>query len=83
MSLHLGYSIVQGGPLPCFMHESLLNKLFGPSATESLGGAEQQLRNGFMKFGLFEVKNQLTCSFILLNKNKITVLQTLHTYSEW
>ena len=59
MPLHSGYSIVQGGPLPCFMHDSLLNKLFGPSPTESLGEAEQQLRNGFKKFGLFEVKQQL------------------------
>ena len=39
------------------MHESLLTKLFGPSnhGSSDLTRAENQLRDGLMKFGLVEV----------------------------
>jgi hypothetical protein len=46
--------MLQGGPLPCFMHEDLITKLFGVHA-EELNAAEEQLRDGFSKFGLVEV----------------------------
>ena len=48
-----GYSMLQGGPLPCFMAESLLMKLF--SDQEGLSIAERQLKDGFATFGLVEV----------------------------
>jgi hypothetical protein len=52
----LGYSMIQGGPLPCFMHDSLTNKLFGQVPYEELSRAEKQVRDGLMRFGLAEVQ---------------------------
>jgi hypothetical protein len=46
--------MLQGGPLPCFMHKDLITKLFGVHA-EELNAAEEQLCDGFSKFGLVEV----------------------------
>ena len=50
-----GYSMLQGGPLPCCLNEDLLSKLFVNPATEGLTNAETQLREGLSKFSLVEV----------------------------
>lgn len=34
--IRLGWSMLQGGLLPSFMHDSLINKMFGPLAPEEL-----------------------------------------------
>lgn len=51
--------MLQGGPLPCFMHDSVVNKVFGQLPSEELCEAERQLREGFSRFGLVEVKKHL------------------------
>ena len=43
--LFSGYSMLQGGPLPCFFTENLLMKII--SAPEGLNTAERQLKDGF------------------------------------
>lgn len=53
--LLLAYSMLQGGPLPCFMNEVLINRLFAIPTAEGLTNAEAQLREGLSKFGLIEV----------------------------
>ncbi|XP_028403172.1 uncharacterized protein LOC114525912 [Dendronephthya gigantea] len=65
--LVFGYSMLQGGPLPCFMHEELLTKLFGVHA-EQLNDAEEQLRNGFSKFGLVELIKERPSMLFLLRR---------------
>ena len=46
--------MLQGGPLPNFMHEDLITKLF-VSPDGSLSPAEKQLQDGLAKFGVVEV----------------------------
>ncbi len=46
--------MLQGGPFPSFMEESSLLKRFGDQEVE-LNGAEEQLCNGFSRFGLVDV----------------------------
>ena len=45
--------MLQGGPLPCFMDETLLDKLL--DANSDSNEAETQFRDGLAKFGLIEV----------------------------
>ena len=47
--------MLQGGPLPSFMHDSLINKIFGPLAPEELNQSEKQVRDGLSRFGLVKV----------------------------
>ena len=49
---------MQGGPLPCFMDDSLLQKLFG-TPLEEFSRAEGQVRDGLKKFGLVEVNYKI------------------------
>lgn len=48
--------MIQGGPLPCFMDDNLLRKRFGYYDGDVLNSAEEQLRDGFSRFGLVEVR---------------------------
>ena len=61
--------MLQGGPLPCFMHKDLITKLFGVHA-EELNAAEEQLCDGFSKFGLVEVYYiYCTVQYTITNRN--------------
>ena len=48
--------MLQEGPLPCFMHDSVVKKVFGQLPSEEFSEAERQIREGFRRFGLLEVK---------------------------
>lgn len=49
-----GFSMLQGGPLPCFLKEEQLQTLLnGEYAT--LRDSERQFQSGLAKFGLIEV----------------------------
>ena len=63
-SLCSGYSILRGRPLPCFMHEDLITKIFVDREDNNLNAAEEQLRDGLSKFALVEVL--YVCVFPLL-----------------
>lgn len=49
-----GFSMLQGGPLPCFLNEEQLQRLVGLE-TYTLSEAEKQFQAGLGKFGLVEV----------------------------
>ena len=51
-----GFSMLQGGPLPCFLKEEQLQRLVG-SETYTLSEAEKQFQAGLAKFGLVEVRD--------------------------
>ena len=53
-----GLSLLQGGPLPCFMDEDQMQRLFLERPDVNLNPAEVQFQEGVAKFGLVEV---LTC----------------------
>ena len=81
-----GYSILQGGPLPSFMHESLLSSLFRPPDQDSgeLSRAKNQMCDGLMKLGLVEVaelvyihKVYTTETFTVLHKCNNLYFQSL------
>lgn len=46
--------MLQGGPLPCFLDEDQLQRLFGNDLNVS-NQAENQFREGVTAFGLVEV----------------------------
>ena len=50
-----GFSMLQGGPLPCFLKEEQSQRLVG-SETYTLSEAEKQFQAGLAKFGLVEVR---------------------------
>lgn len=54
--IYIGFSILQGGPLPCFMNENLIRKLLGVGTGNDLTKAEQQFQDGLAKFGIVEVR---------------------------
>lgn len=53
--LFTGFSMLQGGPLPCFLKEEQLQRLLG-LGTYTLSEAEKQFQAGLAKFGLVEVR---------------------------
>ena len=47
--------MLQGAPFPLFMHDSLINKIFGSLAPEELNLSEKQIQDGLSRFGLVKV----------------------------
>ncbi|CAB4029344.1 G2 M phase-specific E3 ubiquitin- ligase, partial [Paramuricea clavata] len=66
--LVFGYSILQGGPLPSFMQENLLSKLFGDTDGQVLSCAEEQVRDSFSRFGLVELIQKRPSLMYLLRR---------------
>ena len=51
-----GFSLLQGGPLPTFLAEDQLQRIFKKDDLTNLGEAETQFRVGLERFGLVEVR---------------------------
>jgi hypothetical protein len=51
----LGFSLLQGGPLPCFIQKDQLKLLVEESPSRPLRDSESQFRTGLAMFGLIEV----------------------------
>nr|XP_058969518.1 uncharacterized protein LOC131795926 [Pocillopora verrucosa] len=50
-----GFSLLQGGPLPTFLAEDQLQRIFKKDDLTNLGEAETQFRVGLERFGLVEL----------------------------
>ena len=51
-----GFSLLEGGPLPIFLAEDQLQRIFKKDDLTNLGEAETQFRVGLERFGLVEVR---------------------------
>ncbi|XP_015757106.1 PREDICTED: uncharacterized protein LOC107336547 [Acropora digitifera] len=71
--LIFGLSILQGGPLPCFMQEEQMQKLVGET-TMDLSDAEKQFQLGLAKVGLLELIKCKPCLVFLLRKTAVVPL---------
>ena len=65
-----GFSMIQGGPLPCFMEEGQLQRLLKEDSTAT--EAENQFQSALAEFGLIEVNYSTTLNGVVLNYNFVT-----------
>ncbi|XP_020601636.1 uncharacterized protein LOC110040706 [Orbicella faveolata] len=68
-----GFSMLQGGPLPCFLKEEQLQTLLNGQYA-SLRESERQFQSGLAKFGLIELVNRKPCFIFLLRKTAVRPL---------
>ena len=50
-----GFSLLQGGPLPNFLAEDQIHRIFAKGDSANLKRDESDFRNGLENFGLIEV----------------------------
>ncbi|XP_044165716.1 uncharacterized protein LOC122949746 [Acropora millepora] len=71
--LIFGFSMLQGGPLPCFLTEEQLQRLL-VGEYSVLKESEKQFKCGLHKFGLIELVNRKPCLVFLLRKTAVRPL---------
>ncbi|KAK3749365.1 hypothetical protein QZH41_010356, partial [Actinostola sp. cb2023] len=67
--IFFGYSLLQGGPLPCFLHEDFMTSVF--CTNHSSAEEERQFQKGLAKFGLIKLVTEKPCLKYLLRKSAV------------
>lgn len=70
-ALVFGFSLLQGGPLPNFLAEDQLQRIFTKNDLTNLGEAETQFRLGLERFGLVELLNRKPSLLFLFRKTAV------------
>ncbi|XP_068689839.1 uncharacterized protein [Montipora foliosa] len=72
--LFFGFSLLQGGPLPTFLAEEQIQRIFAKGDLCSLSRDEIQFRAGLEKFGLIELFHGKPCLVFLFRKTAVLPL---------
>ncbi|XP_067027133.1 uncharacterized protein [Acropora muricata] len=72
--LFFGFSLLQGGPLPTFLAQEQIERIFAKGDLSSLSRAEIQFRAGLEKFGLIELFHEKPCLVFLFRKTAVLPL---------